>query len=451
MPRRSAFVVLALAVALAWAAPLILPSAPVRAQGQAPDMARVRPNYDLASRWTASKVNNKLVFSVVGDAELVRERRPLLVHVLDQQGPPLDAGGHGEEDEGAALRHGRTWPPSSRTSSACPFDSGHLPLSSVRLIKKDAVLQFEVAVPKDTKIPGIVEKGEDKRDHRGPGAAGGREGRRRRPAPPPRPQARRAISGFEYDLATAKLALVHPDEVRAKAEKDKEVKWPSWASVSPDEKTAVFVRNFDLYMMDMENLKKAIKDPRDPSLVETRLTQDGAEHYTWSRHMTDEEKDRLRKEQKKEEKKTEAQKAEEKKAEQKKVEAKKEEEKDTFEPRVSPIGPDVEPGLEEVHGRAARLAQGQGPVGHRRPGAAAAEAGDLPLLDARRGHPARGHVHLRRPDQAALPGEVRRVQGPAADRGDAPRDRQGAEGPRGHAEPHGFTAVGVGRLGLRFS
>ena len=33
-------------------------------------------------------------------------------------------------------------------------------------------------------------------------------------------------------------------------------------------------------MMDMENLKKAIKDPRDASIVETRLTQDGAEHYT---------------------------------------------------------------------------------------------------------------------------------------------------------------------------
>ena len=423
MPRRSAFVVLALAVALAWAAPLILPSAPVRAQGQAPDMARVRPNYDLASRWTASKVNNKLVFSVsvtpnwfaTGDRfwytfSTSKGPRWMLVDTVKKTKAPL----FDTADMAAQLTN----------IVRVPFDSGHLPLSSVRLIKKDAVLQFEVAVPKDTKIPGIVEKGEDKEETtEGQGQQGGGRG-----GPPPGAAA--APSGptrnlrFEYDLATAKLTLVHPDEVRAKAEKDKEVKWPSWASVSPDEKTAVFVRNFDLYMMDVENLKKAIKDPRDPSIVETRLTQDGEEHYTYSRHITDEEKDRLRKEQKKEEKKTRRRqkgRGEEGRAE----EGRSEEGGGEGHLRAARVadGPDVEPGLEEVHGRAARLAQGQGPVGHRRARAAAAEARDLPLLDARRGHPARGHAaSSTSPTKSALPGEVRRVQGPAADRGDAPRD-----------------------------
>jgi dipeptidyl aminopeptidase/acylaminoacyl peptidase len=342
MPRRSAFVVLALAVVLAWAAPLILPSTPVRAQGQAPDMVRVRPNYELASRWTASKVNNKLVFSVsvtpnwfaTGDRfwytfSTSKGPRWMLVDTVKRSKAPLF--------DTAVMAAQLT------NIVRVPFDSGHLP-SSVRLIKKDAVLQFEVAVPKDTRIPGIVEKGEDKETTEVQGQQGGGRG-----GPPPGAAA--APTGptrnlrFEYELATAKLTLVHPDEVRAQAEKDKEVKWPSWASVSPDEKTAIFVRNFDLYMMDAENLKKAIKDPRDASIVETRLTQDGAEHYTWSRHVTDEEKDRLRKEQKKEEEKkkteegkTEGKKTEEKKAEEKKAELKKAEEKDTFEPRVSPIG-----------------------------------------------------------------------------------------------------------------
>jgi flagellar motor protein MotB len=111
--------------------------------------------------------------------------------------------------------------------------------------------------------------------------------------------------------------LVHPDEVKAQQEKEKEATWPTWASVSPDEKTALFVRGFDLYMMDMENLKKAIKDPRDPSIVDTRLTEDGEEYYAYSRHLTEEDKERLRKEQKKEEKE---QKKEEKAVEKKEKE-----------------------------------------------------------------------------------------------------------------------------------
>jgi dipeptidyl aminopeptidase/acylaminoacyl peptidase len=190
-----------------------------------------------------------------------------------------------------------------------------------------------------------VEKAEEKKGTTTTTQVEGERGRGAGPGAAPPAGTRRLR--FEYDLATTKLVLVHPDEVKAQQEKDNEAKWNfdivernnpitgTAPSVSPDEKTVLFVRGFDLYMMDMENLKKAMKDPRDPSITETRLTQDGEEYYSYGRRLTEEDKDRLRKNQKKEEKagdKKEGQKDE------KVVEKKEKEVKDTFEPRVSPSG-----------------------------------------------------------------------------------------------------------------
>jgi dipeptidyl aminopeptidase/acylaminoacyl peptidase len=340
MRPRLASIIIAGAVVLAVASP-----APLGARGgQGQVQANGSPNYELASRWTASKVNNKLIFTVSvnpnwfegGDRfwysfQTSKGQRWMLVDAVKKTKAPL----FDPADMAAQLTN----------IVRIPFDSAHLPLLNVKLIKKDAALQFELSVPKDTKIPGLKEKADTEKKETttttttqtGQQQGGGPGG-----APPADPNSR--TFRFEYDLATAKVTLVHPDEVKAKEEKDKEVKWPTWASVSPDEKLAVFARKYDLYTMDAANLLKAIKDPRDPSIVETRLTEDGEEYYQYCRRLTDEEKDRLRREQKKEEKAgekaadkaAEQKQAEQKKAEQKKAEQKKAEEKDTFEPRVSP-------------------------------------------------------------------------------------------------------------------
>jgi len=314
---------------------LATPSQPGAEPGQGQDVAKVRPNYDLASRWTASKVTNKLVFSITvtpnsfesGDRfwysfSTAKGQRWMLVDTVKRTKTPLFDPAYMAAQLTNIVR--------------IPFDSAHLPLLNTKLVKKDTVLQFELNVPKETKIPGLKEKAEETKETSTTTQVEGQRGTGGPPTgPPPIPPGTRNLR-FEYDLATTKVVLVHPDEVKAQEEKDKEAKWPSWASVSPDEKIAVFARGFDLYTMDMENLKKAIKDPRDPSIVETRLTTDGEEYYAYSRHLTEEDKDRLRKEQKKEEK-TE-QKKDEKAAEKKEPPKKEKEVKDTFEPRVSPSG-----------------------------------------------------------------------------------------------------------------
>src|SRR3954469_9622799 len=60
---------------------------------------------------------------------------------------------------------------------------------------------------------------------------------------------------------------------------------PRWASVSPDGESVVFARNHNLFMMDAANFAKAQKTPADPSIVETKLTTDGEEHYTYARNV----------------------------------------------------------------------------------------------------------------------------------------------------------------------
>ena len=318
MPRKPGLMIAALVVTSAVTAPALL-----RARdGQ--DAARVRPNYELASRWTSSKVTNKMVFSVTvnptwfeaGDRfwyafATSKGQRWMLVDTVKKTKVPL-------------------FDPASVAAQLTnlirvPFDSAHLPLVGMKLIKKDTALQFDVNVPKDTKVPGLKEKADDKKDADTTTGGEGQRGSGGGPPGPAGPPAGTRNFRFEYDLATAKLVLVHPDEVKAKDEKDKEARWPTWASVSPDEKVALFVRGFDLFMMDMENLQKAMKDPRDPSVVETRLTKDGEDYYAYARHLTDEEKDRLRKEQKKEEKKGET--VADKKDDQKTEEQKKAEQK----------------------------------------------------------------------------------------------------------------------------
>jgi len=75
-------------------------------------------------------------------------------------------------------------------------------------------------------------------------------------------------------------------------------KKPLWASVSPDGKTVVFARGHNLYAMDGENYAKALKKAGDTNVVETQLTTDGVERYSYARVLLPEQQEQLRKEDK---------------------------------------------------------------------------------------------------------------------------------------------------------
>ena len=112
---------------------------------------------------------------------------------------------------------------------------------------------------------------------------------------------------FEYELGTG--------QVRELTDFDAPADHPEWAAISPDKRWVLFGRAYDLYMMDAANYQKYLEKEKakkdsgegddeddaddehesdvDPDLEEIRLTQDGEQHYAYSRRqrcMTDKER-----------------------------------------------------------------------------------------------------------------------------------------------------------------
>jgi dipeptidyl-peptidase-4 len=272
---------------------LVLTPAVGLAQDAKPDNRVQKANYDLASRWTAQKVG-KMVFDTAvtphwfetGDKfwysyETSQGRKFSLVDPLKKTKAPLF--------DNAKMAAQLT------TITRIPYDAQHLPITTVRMVKKDSAFQFDLSLPREADIPGLKKEeqavagsgqgnpdaepeaedaGEDSDDPQ----QQQRGGAQAAATPPPSPN--RTVY-FEWDLATAKLSLLPDYQPPRKAR---------WAAVSPDEKTIVFARGHNLFMMDADNYAKALKKDDDATIVEAQITTDGEEHYSYARRLRDEEK-----------------------------------------------------------------------------------------------------------------------------------------------------------------
>src|SRR5271157_2399303 len=139
-------------------------------------------------------------------------------------------------------------------ATGLPWDSQHLPIATIRFVKSDASIEFDVTVPRDAVIPGekkstAAQEKTDAANQEPQQQQGGRGGRGGAANP------NQKTLTFEYELATAKLTLLD----------EKPARKPAWANMSPDEKWVVFVRNHNLYMMDAANYAKALKKADDKS------------------------------------------------------------------------------------------------------------------------------------------------------------------------------------------
>lgn len=261
--------------------------------------AVVTPNYDLAAQWTTAKIN-KVIFDTgvtphwleTSDRfwysyETRDGKKYFLVDPLKKAKAPLF--------DNAKLAAMLT------AATLVPMDAQHLPIKTLRVIKGDTTLRLEVEVPKDADIPGIQK----------PAAKPTTTSDKQQGDPDAidddndDPQQRRGGGGdqgdgddengdkksvfFEYDLGASRLTLL-PDF--------KDPRKPRWASVSPDEKTVVFARGRNLFMMDAANFAKARVTPGDASIVETQLTTDGEEHFAYTRRLQDEDRRALRRDSK---------------------------------------------------------------------------------------------------------------------------------------------------------
>ncbi len=199
-----------------------------------------KPNYELAERFSAKKVN-QMVFSTQMTPNWFRDSDRFWYSWKTSDGtryyvvdPAAGTKTEVFDMEKLAMQISEI--------TRDPFDAQHLPLTGLKL-KDDKYFLFDVRSTQDTK---------DEEDST---------------------KTVKKVFHFKYDIAAKKLT------VEDKVEKEK---YPRWAAVSPDGTMGVYVKNYNLYWMDSTSLRKAVKDPKDSTLVEHKLTKDGTRTYSWS-------------------------------------------------------------------------------------------------------------------------------------------------------------------------
>lgn len=130
-----------------------------------------------------------------------------------------------------------------------PMDAQHMNIDSLRFVKDEEWLQFEVKSTEE------IEK---------------KDTAAKKGTPPVK---ERKVYYFEYNLSTGQLVEL--------ADFKKPKRNPRWASVSPDGQMIVFGRNYNMYWMDKANYEKALKNEDDSTIVENKMTTDGIEYFAY--------------------------------------------------------------------------------------------------------------------------------------------------------------------------
>jgi dipeptidyl aminopeptidase/acylaminoacyl peptidase len=266
---------------------LALAGSSLRAQKAEP--APSVPNYDLAAQWTSQKVG-KLVFDTSVTPRWLETSDRFWYTYQTREGRRFSIVDPIRKTKAPLFDHAKM-AATLTTITGLPYDAQHLPFSSVRFVKKDAAIEFDVQVPADAVITAPAKR---ETTDQAPAAAPATKVAVRQPSDDDDPQQRTGQTAagagarpaprtrtlhFEYDLATARVSLLEADPHNARL--------PRWAALSPDEKTVVFARKENLFIMDADNFAKALKKADDPTIVEAQLTTDGEENYSYARSARD--------------------------------------------------------------------------------------------------------------------------------------------------------------------
>jgi dipeptidyl aminopeptidase/acylaminoacyl peptidase len=288
------------AAAVAAAAVLLFVSLAAVGAHAAPPEAK-KANYDLASRWTPAKVG-KLVFDTAVTPHWLETGDRFWYSYETSQGKKWSLVDPAARTKKPLFDNARMAAQLTRILLA-PYDAAHLPIKTIKFIRKDTALQFEVEVPKDNDIlvggkivkaseiakeeekVQEVDKEKEKEKEQDTQKDKGKDAEK-----PKEPEKKTKVLAFTYELGTGKLALIEDYK--------EPLKRPKWASVSPDEKTVIFARGENLFLMDAESFKLAQKKSDDKAIREVQLTTDGEEHYGYARTLNEEDKKELQKDEK---------------------------------------------------------------------------------------------------------------------------------------------------------
>jgi len=141
-----------------------------------------------------------------------------------------------------------------------PMDAQHLNIDSLRFVKDENWIQFEVLSTEEVEIKDSTAK----------------------KGTPPRKERKKFF--FEYNINSGELVELTDFKKPKRA--------PRWASISPDGQTIVFARRFNLYWMDRANYEKALVNEDDSTIVEHQLTTDGVEHFAYGDSFNENNVDR---------------------------------------------------------------------------------------------------------------------------------------------------------------
>ncbi|MEA5258602.1 DPP IV N-terminal domain-containing protein [Arcicella aquatica] len=214
----------------------------------------VKANYALAAKFSAKKLN-KMIFSTSVDPHWLKKSDRFWYVYETTEGKkwyivdPLKA-------EKKLLFDNEKLAAAITKIVKDPFDAQHLGLDSMRFVRDENWIQFEVKSTQD-----IVEKKDStaKKDAK---------------VVKEKPKVKKVFY-FEYNLNTTELVEL--------SDFKKPKKKPVWASISPDGNTIIFGKKQNLYLMDKLNYEKALKNEEDSTIVEIQLTKDGVENFGYHR------------------------------------------------------------------------------------------------------------------------------------------------------------------------
>lgn len=202
-------------------------------------------NYALAARFSPKKLE-KMVFSTAVDPHWLKKSDRFWYMYQTTEGKKwyiVDAA-KGEKKllfDNAALAAKLT------RITDDPMDAQHLNIDSMRFVRDENWIQFEVKSTKE------IEK---------------KDSTAKKGTPPVK---EKKVFYFEYNINTGELVELNDFK--------KPKRKPSWANISPDGNIILFGRNNNLYWMDKANYEKAVKNEDDSTIVDYQLTKDGIENF----------------------------------------------------------------------------------------------------------------------------------------------------------------------------
>src|SRR5215467_16236104 len=118
----------------------------------APAAKPVKANYELAARWTTAKVG-KLVFDVAVTPHWMDSGDRFWYSFENSSGRKFYLVDPAKKTKSLVYDPAKL-AAALTTATGLPYDSQHLPITTLRFVKGELAIQFEVNVPREASIPG---------------------------------------------------------------------------------------------------------------------------------------------------------------------------------------------------------------------------------------------------------------------------------------------------------